>query len=237
MSKPTLPRLRTPTPELWDDQRMIDLLVAMDRSSSSITEAVAQLRGLSTNDVISVDTVLLDGDGQRSFEASVPFSAVAVTSVAWGELTLTTQAYTGQRPTIGAGVAIVPAGACAVLPLAGRVLTVHGRPGETVCVILLKRALAPVITAAGQPTAVAVPIAAGVLATGPGRYAGFSLRETSGTAGATVTLSDGATGTVLESIALAAGQAAGDHLGGGVRFTSSLFAAVTGAVAGSVRVA
>lgn len=83
------------------------------------------------------------------------------------------------------------------------------------------------------------------LVTVPCLYRGFSFRESGGTAAVVVTLYDNssaASGTVLDSIPLAAGGAAGDFYDsggtdGGIRCVNGIYVALTGTgtVVGSVR--
>lgn len=71
-------------------------------------------------------------------------------------------------------------------------------------------------------------------------YRGFSIRETSGSATALVRLFDNASaasGTVLEEIALAAGESAREYYRDGIWAYNGVYLdVVSGAVAGSVRV-
>lgn len=78
------------------------------------------------------------------------------------------------------------------------------------------------------------------LVTAPGRYVGFSIRETTGAATAVVRLWDNASaasGTSLEEISLAAGESAREYYGdGGIRTTFGVYVQiVSGAIVGSVR--
>jgi hypothetical protein len=75
------------------------------------------------------------------------------------------------------------------------------------------------------------------------RYAGFSVRETSGTARALIVIWDTdtstATGTILEQIALSPGETAREYYPSGdpfVAFKGIYVQVVSGAVAGSVRI-
>lgn len=80
----------------------------------------------------------------------------------------------------------------------------------------------------------------GASSPGAATYYGFTIRETTGSAGATVVLRDGsATGDILEEITLVGGQSADDWYGPqGIRLqTGMIYASVlNGAVEGSVRV-
>ena len=74
----------------------------------------------------------------------------------------------------------------------------------------------------------------------PTYYLGFTIRETSGSAAAVVRIFDNASaasGTVLDEIALSAGESAREWYGmGGLRASSGVYVqVVSGAVAGSVR--
>ena len=75
--------------------------------------------------------------------------------------------------------------------------------------------------------------------TGKGVYIGFSFRETSGSATATIRVYDGTTaaGTLLDTIQLTAAESAREWYGPqGIRFTSGLYVdVVTGDIEGSVR--
>ncbi len=73
----------------------------------------------------------------------------------------------------------------------------------------------------------------------PANYYGFSLRETSGSAAATVRIYDGdtAAGALLDTIQLVAGESAREFYPGGVRAQEGIYVdVVSGAVEGSVRV-
>lgn len=76
------------------------------------------------------------------------------------------------------------------------------------------------------------------LITGSGRYKGLTVRET-GSAAASVVLYDNtaASGTIIETVALAAGESATVWLeGDGLLFTTGVYVDVTGTLQGSVRV-
>lgn len=71
-------------------------------------------------------------------------------------------------------------------------------------------------------------------------YRGFSIRETSGSAGAVVRIFDNASaasGTVLDEISLTAGESAREWYESGIWASNGVYVdVVSGAVAGSVRV-
>lgn len=74
---------------------------------------------------------------------------------------------------------------------------------------------------------------------GPCNYYGFSFRETSGSASATVRVHDSTdnSGGMLDTIQLAPGESAREFYPGGIRAETGLFVdVVSGAVEGSVRV-
>jgi hypothetical protein len=68
-------------------------------------------------------------------------------------------------------------------------------------------------------------------------YCGFSLRETAGTT-ATVLVYDGtgASGTLLDSVSLAANESRAEFYPGGIIADTGIYIDVTGTVAGSFRV-
>jgi hypothetical protein len=73
----------------------------------------------------------------------------------------------------------------------------------------------------------------------PANYYGFSFRETSGSASATVRIYDGdtATGALLDAVQLSAGESAREFYPGGIRAQEGVYVdVVSGAVEGSVRV-
>lgn len=86
--------------------------------------------------------------------------------------------------------------------------------------------------------AVAAPAGNRQLTNVPNRLMGFALRETTGTAGATVELRDGtdATGDLVVAVTLAAGESTRDHFGeGGLGLGTGLYLVrVAGSVDGSV---
>lgn len=76
----------------------------------------------------------------------------------------------------------------------------------------------------------------------PGFYAGFTVRETSGSAAAVIRIWDNASaasGTILDVISLTSGQSISDYLpNGGVRAYNGIYVEkVSGAFEGSVRFA
>lgn len=75
--------------------------------------------------------------------------------------------------------------------------------------------------------------------TGSGHYKGLTVRET-GSAAASIVLYDNtaASGTILETVALAAGESASIWLddGDGLLYSTGIYADVTGTLQGSVRV-
>lgn len=84
------------------------------------------------------------------------------------------------------------------------------------------------------------PTSTGVVRTIPGVYGGYSLRETSGSAAATVKIYDATsapTGTtpILDEIVLAQGASAGAEMKWGVRALVGIWVVITGAVEGSIR--
>lgn len=90
----------------------------------------------------------------------------------------------------------------------------------------------PVANISGSSQTIAAPGATAVV------YRGFSLRETSGSASALVVVFDGsATGTILDEVALAAGESARELYNNfTMKAGSGLFVqVVSGAVAGSIR--
>lgn len=76
-----------------------------------------------------------------------------------------------------------------------------------------------------------------VTGTGEGEYLGFSLRETSGSAAATVVLFDNtaASGSILEEIQLAQGASQTvNYPRPGRQVTTGIFAQITGAATGAI---
>ena len=91
----------------------------------------------------------------------------------------------------------------------------------------------------GLARAVALTGSDQLVTTGPGAYRGFSLRETSGAAVATVRVYDGtsAAGTLLESVSLTASESAREWYDDGIRCDTGIYIdVVAGAVEGSVRI-
>lgn len=74
----------------------------------------------------------------------------------------------------------------------------------------------------------------------PAVYRGFTIRETTGSASATVVIYDNASaasGTILEQISLAAGESARECYSAGLSAVNGIYVSiVSGTVAGSVRV-
>lgn len=84
------------------------------------------------------------------------------------------------------------------------------------------------------------PASTGVVRTVPGIYGGYSLRETSGSAGATVKIYDSVaaptgTTTLLDTIALAQGASSGAEMKWGIFARVGIWVVITGAVEGSIR--
>ena len=72
---------------------------------------------------------------------------------------------------------------------------------------------------------------------GAGNYCGFSFRETTGAATATIVIYDAtsATGTILDTIQLAQGESAREFYPGGIICENGIHAVVTGTIQGSIR--
>jgi hypothetical protein len=90
-----------------------------------------------------------------------------------------------------------------------------------------------------RSTAVALTGSNQTVAQSSATYCGFSIRETTGTAQATVRVWNGtsATGTLLDDIALSAGQSARELYPEGILADVGIFVQiVSGTVAGSLRV-
>lgn len=84
------------------------------------------------------------------------------------------------------------------------------------------------------------PSSTGAVRAAPGIYGGYSLRETSGSAGATVKLYDATaapTGTtpILGEVVLTQGASAEIEMKWGVRALVGIWAVITGAIEGSIR--
>ena len=80
------------------------------------------------------------------------------------------------------------------------------------------------------------PVATGELRPGPARYFGFSVKESTGYAPATITVYDGQGGIVLDAIVLAPGQSdRAIYADGGVPAQHGVYVVLTGSVIGSIR--
>lgn len=84
------------------------------------------------------------------------------------------------------------------------------------------------------------PTSTGLVRSAAGIYGGYSLRETSGSAGATVKLYDSiaapsGTTAILGEVVIAQGASAEIEMKWGVRALVGIWAVVTGAIEGSIR--
>ena len=89
-----------------------------------------------------------------------------------------------------------------------------------------------------SPSSATAVIVSGVVIGAAGVYRGFSLRETSGTAPATVRLynnASAASGTIIETIQLNPGESRSESLPVGIAVVGIYFSLVSGAVEGSIR--
>jgi hypothetical protein len=91
-----------------------------------------------------------------------------------------------------------------------------------------------------QPIAIALTGSNQTVWTGAGLYFGFAMRETAGASSATAKVYDGtsASGVLLETVNLTAGESSSDYYGPkGIRFSTGLYVQLggSGTIEGSLR--
>lgn len=126
------------------DQALLEHLAQLTNETTRQTGLLAELKGLSLNDVIQSGTMLLDADGRAHVNTSTAYASVG----AWAygaQVTLTNATPEATRPPYGRGVIHVPAGSSVVWPLVGADLTVHGTPGGLVLVTLWSKPQPPMV--------------------------------------------------------------------------------------------
>lgn len=130
------------------EQALTQQLAELVNETTRQTGLLAELKGLSLNDVLQSGTVLLDANGQAELHSSVPYASVGVWSYG-AEVTVTSATAAADAPAYGLGVIPVPAGAAIVWPLTGTSLTIHGTAGELVLVALWSKPQWPMVANGG----------------------------------------------------------------------------------------
>jgi hypothetical protein len=109
-----------------------DLAKEIHALGGRLTSAVSALHGLVVNECLATQTLILDADGTKSRNWTVPYGSISVHNAGAGTLTITTSPLAGAAPTSGVGVIVVPSGIAEVANVAGRTLSFYGTPGAAV---------------------------------------------------------------------------------------------------------
>lgn len=163
---------------------------------------------LAPADVLGTETAELPPTGSWSRSWQLPARAVAVTNLSGTPLVVNAGPAGNSAPSVGAGVVPLGPGASTTVALAANAISVWGRAGARFTIT----ALSKLVPSVSSPTlgisqtnfaggALCSPVAAA--------YAGFSLREATGTATALVRIWDTSTsGQLLDEVSLSAGESA-----------------------------
>ncbi len=211
----------------------------MEALAGRLTELVSISRGLALNQVLWSGVRLLDPAGVATVHLHVPFAHVVAYAFRTGGTVTVVAGPPGSAPQQGAGMLPVPPGAFIGVPMAGPTLTVYGSPSDMVWLGVWARPQPPCAGyVPGPVVAEPVPAVSGLVSSVvPATYYGFSLRTT-GAVEADVRIRDGsATGTILDTVALIAGESAREDYAPGLLAPNGLyFELVAGAgVEGSIR--
>jgi hypothetical protein len=220
------------------------LLQQLSYITTHTSATAEQLATGVTNHVLEVASAVLDTSGAKGCSWQATCGAIAVFNT--GDYpVLVASGMPGVAPVQGPGMSSIGANEWRIVNINSRYLTLYGTAGQRVDYQAFTTGLPPAggqlgaaaITAA---TVTATGLVAGPVTTGGARrYQGFSLRETSGSAGATVRVYNGvsAAGVLLDTISLLANESAREDYGGrGLLAPLGIyFELVAGAVEGSVR--
>lgn len=132
------------------EQALLEVRAAMEAQSTRLTEMVVVLRGLSLNEVLRSELLILDDTGIAERNTSVAYASVGVWALD-GDVTVTSSARAAAAPASGIGVIPVPAAAAIVWPLTGTTLTVYGTAGDRVLVTLWSKPQCPMVAGIGGP--------------------------------------------------------------------------------------
>jgi len=110
-----------------------------------LTEVAEYFRGQTLNHTLFSGTVVFDGNGVATFSSfDVPFASVRVDAGSCSTTVVVHAAGPSDRaPVAGPGVHQVGPGGCETFPLTGNMLTLYGRAGENVSVVVRTRDTTP----------------------------------------------------------------------------------------------
>lgn len=95
-------------------------------------------------ETLAVETWVFPPDGIISRQWAVDYRSVAVTAFSTTEkVTVSSSAPAESAPTTGAGTAVLAPGKCGVFNVAGRALTLYGKPGENVTISVFAKPQPP----------------------------------------------------------------------------------------------
>jgi hypothetical protein len=234
---------RAPTGRELANTLAAEQLEALRRMHETTTELTAKVAGMQVNSVLQHELVKLDTSGQASRQWHVPMGSAFVANYNGSDVTIATGGAGASAPGFGNGIARIPAGTWQVVNLAGPTLTIYGAAGGMVGIQVFSKSQPPCAGPLFSSLTTPVPLTGAdqAITIVPATYTGFSIRETSGAATATVRILDSlvaGAGTVLDEIALSAGESAREYYEGGQRALVGIFVdVISGAVAGSIRVA
>lgn len=126
------------------DQAALELRATLEAQTTRLTELATVLRGLTLNEVLRSELVLIPPGGVVERNVSSTYASVG----AWaldGDVTVTSAAPAAAAPLEGIGVILVPNGAAVVWPLTGTTVTVYGTPGQRVLLTLWAKPQCPMI--------------------------------------------------------------------------------------------
>lgn len=131
------------------DQALLEQLAVLANQTTRMTEEMAQLRGLSLNNVLWAGTVLLDADGRANIDVGVTYASFGAWALG-AAITVTSSSSGATAPAYGPGVFPMPGGTAMVWPMAGHELNVYGTAGDRVVVALWSTPQCPMVAAAGS---------------------------------------------------------------------------------------
>lgn len=108
-----------------------ELIEAVREMHTGMTAVIGRLAGRMANDVLAVETQPIPAEGYLTREFGVPIGAVKIVNLGAQRMTVHAAGPGGQAPTNGVGVAVVPAGAHDVIPVAGHQFTIYGTAGDS----------------------------------------------------------------------------------------------------------
>jgi hypothetical protein len=113
-------------------ERDLDFLAFLEGVEASITQLVANLRGLTVNDVLDTRLSVFNSNGHVRRDYRDRFGSVAVANLTTSTVVVHAAPPGDAAPAGGVGVGRLPAGHAATFNLTGNVLTLYGPVGGKV---------------------------------------------------------------------------------------------------------